>query len=263
MFSSGELPFPLPGFDSGCVWLIGVGPGDPALMTVMAAHGIRAADAVVYDALVDDRVLSLVRPGAEMIFAGKRGGRPSPKQPDITRRLIELANEGKRVARLKGGDPFVFGRGGEEALGMVEAGISFRVVPGVTAGVAGLAYAGMPATHRGANSSIAFVTGHGADGNTPSEVDWNALAKGAEVIVVYMPMGQLGVIVDRLIAGGRAPDQPAALISQATLPEQRVLVTTLAAAPTDAQREKVKTPALFAVGPIVSLRSQLDWIGVG
>ena len=255
------LPFEMPAFEPGSVWLVGAGPGDPALMTLLALHAIRSADLVVYDALVDPRALEAARPGAEIVFAGKRGGRPSPRQPDISVALVDYARQGLRVARLKGGDPFVFGRGGEEALALVEAGIPFRVVPGVTAGVAGPAYAGIPLTHRGANASVAFVTGHGAEGGTPRSADWAALARLAEVLVFYMPLGQLAEIARRLVEGGRASAEPAALIASATLPAQRVVVTTLEAAAQDAARAGLKPPVLFVVGEVVRLHATLDWLG--
>ena len=253
------LPFPMPNFEPGTVWLVGAGPGDPGLMTLLALHAIRSADIVVYDALVDPRALDAARPGCEIVFAGKRGGRPSQRQPDISVTLVEHARRGLRVARLKGGDPFVFGRGGEEALALVEAGIPFRVVPGVTAGIAAPAYAGIPLTYRHANNSVAFVTGHGADGDTAS-ADWTALARLAEVLVVYMPLGHLGEIARRLIAGGRPATEPAALIASATLPGQRVLVTTLETAAADAERAGIAPPVLFVVGEVVRLRDSLDWL---
>src|ERR1700686_5729205 len=150
----------LPDFAAGSVWLVGSGPGDPGLLSLLALHALQHADTVVYDALVDPAILKLARRGAALDYAGKRGGKPSPQQPDITERLIRLARAGQRVLRLKGGDPFVFGRGGEEALALAGAAIPFRIVPGITAAIGGLAYAGIPATHRDINSAIAFVTGH-------------------------------------------------------------------------------------------------------
>ena len=197
-----DVPFALPEFAPGSVWLIGAGPGDPGLLTLLALHAIRSADAVIYDALVDPRIVQAAKPGAEIVFAGKRGGRPSQRQPDITAVAIALAKAGKRVARLKGGDPFVFGRGGEEAQAFVAAGIPFRVVPGITAGIGGLAYAGIPLTHRGAAGTIAFVTGQqaAAEPGAGAAVDWPALAAACEVLVVYMPLGRLPAIVKALIA---------------------------------------------------------------
>src|SRR5499433_3765656 len=175
----------LPTFEPGWVWLAGAGPGDPGLLTLLALHGLRQADVIVYDALVGPGVLALARPGAALEYAGKRGGKPSARQPDISLRLVQLAREGKRVLRLKGGDPFVFGRGGEEAMALVASGVPFRIVPGISAGIGGLAYAGIPVTHRDVNSAVAFITGHDSSGVLPDSVDWAALAKGAPVIVVY------------------------------------------------------------------------------
>ena len=173
----------LPAFEPGSVWLAGAGPGEPGLLSLLALHGLKQADIVVYDALVDERILAMARPVAVREYAGKRGGKPSAKQRDISLRLIELAREGKRVLRLKGGDPFVFGRGGEEALALVAAGVSFRIVPGISAGIGGLAYAGIPVTHRDVNSAVTFVTGHDASGLVPDSVDWTALANGILTVV--------------------------------------------------------------------------------
>ena len=251
---------PLSTLEPGWVWLTGAGPGDPGLLTLRAADGLRQADFVVYDALVDDRILDLVRPGAHVEFAGKRGGKPSPQQRDITLRLIELARAGHRVVRLKGGDPFVFGRGGEEALALVDAGIPFHVVPGVTAGIGGLGYAGIPVTHRDVNQSVTFLTGHDQNGVTPSAVDWPAVAKACPVIVMYMAMKHLGDIADRLVAGGRDPLEPVAIISNATLPDMRVLETTLAEASEDAAQVGIEPPAIVCVGRVVLLRQALDWL---
>src|SRR5579862_4003683 len=195
----------LPEFAPGTVWLVGAGPGDPGLLTLLALHALQGADVVVYDALVSDAILRLVRPGSALEHAGKRGGKPSPQQPDITLKLVELARAGKRVLRLKGGDPFVFGRGGEEGLALAAAHIPFRIVPGITAGIGGLAYAGIPATHRDTNSAIAFVTGQASGGALPDGVDWAALSHGAAVLVIYMALKNLGTIAERLIAAGRAP----------------------------------------------------------
>ncbi len=250
---------PLPRFDGGWVWLVGAGPGDPGLVTLNGLAGLRQADVVVYDALVDDRVLDLARPGAEMIFAGKRGGRPSPTQRSISLRLIDLARSGKRVLRLKGGDPFVFGRGGEEALALVDAGIPFRIVPGVTAGIGGLAYAGIPATHRDSNSAVTFITGHSVTGDIPDNLDWDALAKGAPVIILYMAVKHMPEIARRLLEGGRDPQEPMAFVSNAATDKQTVVECTLGTAE-DAAKQ-VKPPAIVAIGPVVSLRAGLDWLG--
>src|SRR5271169_331075 len=172
----------LPEFEPGHVWLVGAGPGEPGLLSALGLHALAQADIVVYDALVDQRILRLARSGAVLDYAGKRGGRPSPSQPDISARITRLAQAGKRVLRLKGGDPCVFGRGAEEALALVAAGVPFRIVPGITAGIGGLAYAGIPVTHRDTNSAVTFVTGHGSDGKLP-DLDWNAVANGAPTLV--------------------------------------------------------------------------------
>jgi uroporphyrin-III C-methyltransferase len=243
----------------GSVWLVGAGPGDPGLVTLYAAHGLARADAIVFDALVDRRILDLANPHAEMIFAGKRGGRPSPNQDDISGRLIALARAGRRVLRLKGGDPCVFGRGGEEALALARAGIPFRLVPGITAGIGGLAYAGIPATHRDTNAAITFVTGHMAGGEVPDNLDWAALAKGSPTLVLYMALAHLGTIADLLTAAGRRPDEPVAIITGATTPDQRVLVTTLANAAEDAENAAMVPPALIVIGENVRFRDQLNW----
>ena len=251
--------FGLPDFDRGSVWLAGAGPGDPGLLSVLALHGLASADVVVYDALVDPRILRLARPGATLDHAGKRGGRPSPSQPDISARLVRLAQAGHRVLRLKGGDPCMFGRGGEEALALATAGVPFRIVPGITAGIAGLAYAGIPVTHREVNSAVTFLTGHDSEGDVPGELDWAAIARGAPVLVLYMASRHLAKIADRLLANGRGPDQPVAIISKATTPAQSVTVSTLGeiAGATPA----IQTPAIVVIGEVVRLRAALDWIG--
>ena len=254
-------PIDLPAIEPGTVWLVGAGPGDPGLLTLWALKALQSADIVVYDALVAPSILSLARDGAVLEHAGKRGGKPSKQQPDISLRLVELAQQGLRVLRLKGGDPFLFGRGGEEGIALAAAHIPFRIVPGITAGIGGLAYAGIPATHRDTNSAIAFVTGQASGGVLPESVDWDALSKGAPVLVIYMALRNLDAIARRLIAAGRAPDEAVAIISDATLPTQRVIETTLENAVQDAADAAIEPPALIAVGPVVRLRRELDWIG--
>jgi uroporphyrin-III C-methyltransferase len=253
----------LPAMQPGSVWLVGAGPGDPGLLSVLALHALEQADAVVYDALVDLRILDLARPGAAREDAGKRGGRPSPRQPDISARLIALARDGKRVLRLKGGDPCVFGRGGEEALALAEAGIPFRIVPGITAAIGGLAYAGIPLTHRGINSAVTLITGHNSDGAVPGEEhsapDWAALAQGSPVIVLYMALNHLDDIARRLIAAGRAPGEAVAIVSRATTAAQRVVITTLGEAA--AAAAGVESPAIIALGEVARLHETLDWFG--
>lgn len=248
-----------PSFVPGSVWLVGAGPGDPGLMTLLAAHALKVADYVVHDALVDPRIVAMANADAVIEPMGKRGGHASPRQDHINARLIELARQGKRVLRLKGGDPFVFGRGAEEALALQEAGIPFRVVPGITAGIGGLAYAGIPATARDCNSSVAFVTGHGQDGDIPSGFDWEALARGAQVMVFYMALRQLDKVVEHLLAAGRGMDEPVAVVSKAATSRQRVLETTLGRVVQDLSADPLPPPALLVVGAVVGLRQRLDW----
>jgi uroporphyrin-III C-methyltransferase len=248
----------LPPFETGWVWLAGAGPGDPGLITVLGLHAIEHADVILYDALVNDALLKLARPSAELIYAGKRGGRKSCKQSDISRTLISLARKGKRVLRLKGGDPFVFGRGAEEALTLARASIPFRIVPGVTAGIGGLAYAGIPLTHRDTNHSVTFITGHGADGKLP-KLDWASVAKATPTLVFYMARGFAGEIAKRLIANGRDANEPAAIVSDATFGKQAVTVTTLSQLGEAAAQSTA--PAIIAIGENVKLREGLDWLG--
>ena len=256
-----SLALNLPRLEPGSVWLVGAGPGDPGLLTLLARHALGEADVVVYDALVSDAVLALAHPDARLEYAGKRGGKPSPSQPDISKRLVDLAREGLRVCRLKGGDPCLFGRGGEEALALVEAGVPFRLVPGITAGIGGMAYAGIPMTHRNMNSAVAFITGHAAGGAVPDQLDWDSLARGAEVLVLYMALKHLEPIAGRLMAAGRGADTPVAIISNATLPQQRVLVSELGRCAADARTEGIEPPAVVVVGEVVRLRETLDWLG--
>jgi len=251
----------LPPMEKGSVWLVGAGPGDPGLLTLHAANALQQADVVVHDALVNAECLSLARPGALLEFAGKRGGKPSHKQRDISLRLVELARAGHRVLRLKGGDPFVFGRGGEEALTLIEHGIPFRIVPGITAGIGGLAYAGIPVTHREVNHAVTFLTGHDSSGLVPDRIDWEGIARGSPVIVMYMAMKHIGQIAANLIAGGRSPDEPVAFVCNAATADQQVLETTLSRAEADVAAAGIEPPAIVVVGEVVRLRASLDWIG--
>ena len=239
----------------GHVWLVGAGPGDPGLLTLAALAALDAADVVVHDALVDPRVLALARADAALERAGKRGGAPPVPQDAISRRLIALARGGKRVVRLKGGDPFVFARGGEEAMALAKAAIPFRILSGVTAGLAGLVAASIPATLRGVNQAIILATGHAASG--PDGLDWAALARTGQPLVIYMAMHKLGEIAAALAAGGLAESTPAAVIASATLPEERILVSTLRNVAADAAEAKLAAPAILAVGGIVAAREAL------
>ena len=248
----------LPRLDAGWVWLAGAGPGDPGLAALHTLVAIADADVIFTDALVNPTLLTLARPDAEIVDSGKRGGKPSPSQDTISRRLVLAARRGKKVLRLKGGDPFVFGRGGEEALALVRASIPFRIVPGVTAGIGGLAYAGIPVTHRDVNQAVTFVTGSGADGKAP-DLDWQAIAKGSPTIVLYMARRHAGEIAAKLIAAGRNPNEPAAIISSASLDQQTTAVTTLACLGEKAA--EAQTPAILVIGENVRLAEGLDWLG--
>ena len=252
-------PLPFPDFLPGSVWLVGAGPGDPGLITLLAQHALRHADWVVHDSLVAPAIIAMANPHATIESVGKRGGQTSPKQTHINARLIELAQQGHRVLRLKGGDPFVFGRGADEALALAGENIPFRVVPGITAGIGGLAYAGIPATQRDVNSAVCFITGHGQEGNLPTGIDWHALAKGAPVLVFYMALRQLDQVVAQLLAAGRAATEPVAMISKAATPSQVVLESTLGTLLADVAAHPPAPPALLVVGPVVSLRSVLNW----
>ncbi|MEM5474188.1 uroporphyrinogen-III C-methyltransferase [Hoeflea sp. AS60] len=251
----------LPQMKPGEVWLVGAGPGDPGLLTLHAANALGQADVIVHDALVNADCLKLARTGALLEYAGKRGGKPSAKQRDISLRLVELAREGKRVLRLKGGDPFVFGRGGEEALTLVEHHIPFRIVPGITAGIGGLAYAGIPVTHRDTNHTVTFLTGHDSTGVVPDQIDWDGVARGSQVIVMYMAMKHISTITSRLIGAGRSAEEPVAFVTDASTATQNVLETTLARAADDVAASGLQPPAIVVVGQVVRLRSALDWMG--
>ena len=241
------------------VYLVGAGPGDPALMTVRALELVAAADVIVHDRLIGADVLAGARSDAQLIYAGKEGGGPSASQEEITAWLLEHGAAGREVVRLKGGDPFVFGRGGEEAEALRAAGIRFEVVPGITAGVAAAAYAGIPVTHRDAASAVAFVTGHEDPTKPESALDWAALAEFPGTLVVYMGVRQLGAIAELLIAGGRPGSEPAAVIERGTLPDQRVVTGTLESIASVAEREGVRAPAISLFGPVAALRRRLAW----
>jgi uroporphyrinogen III methyltransferase/synthase len=244
---------------TGVVHLVGAGPGDPGLLTVRAVELIAAADVVLYDRLIPSEALEHARPGAEIVYVGKEGEGPQFPQDDTHALLLEHARAGRRVVRLKGGDPFVFGRGGEEALVLQQAGVPFEVVPGVTAGVAAPAYAGIPVTHRDVASAVAFVTGHEDPTREPA-LDWPALARFPGTLVFYMGVRTLPRIADRLVAGGRPPTEPVAIVERGTLPGQRTLLATLADVAERAQEEQIRAPAITLVGPVARLREQLAWL---
>ncbi|HXT47462.1 MAG TPA: uroporphyrinogen-III C-methyltransferase [Gemmatimonadaceae bacterium] len=245
------------------MYLVGAGPGDPGLMTVRGRELLATCDAIVYDALVNPQIIERSRLGratdVERIFVGKRGGAPSMEQSAITAILVRLALDGKHVVRLKGGDPFVFGRGGEEAVALAQAGIDFEIVPGITAGVAAPAYAGIPVTHRGVATSVTFITGHEDPGKDKDQTDWAALARAGGTLVLYMGVSRLGKIADALIAGGRPRSTPAALIEWGTYPHQRTVTATLETLSAVAAREKVIAPSIAVVGDVVALREEIGW----
>jgi uroporphyrin-III C-methyltransferase len=245
----------LPSLEKGWVWLVGAGPGDPGLITALGLQALSQADTILHDALVDDSLLALS--GAEKIYAGKRAGVRSCKQDEISDLLVKLAKEGKRVLRLKGGDPFVFGRGGEEAQALARAGVPFRIVPGITAGIGGLAYAGIPVTHRDTNHAVTFITGHGVDGKL-TKLDWAAVSRGAPTLVLYMARKFAGEIAQDLLEAGRDPSEPAAIIANATRPDQQVIVTTLAGLA--AAAENAPALAVLVIGENVGLARELSWL---
>ncbi|MEP3035855.1 MAG: uroporphyrinogen-III C-methyltransferase, partial [Pseudoruegeria sp.] len=251
-----------PELEPGWVWLCGAGPGDPGLLTLHALNALRQADVIVYDALVQTEVLDWARPDAEVIYAGKRGGKPSSKQRDISLRLVELADSGKRVLRLKGGDPFVFGRGGEEAQTLIQHGVNVRIIPGISAGIGGLAYAGIPVTHRDVNQSVTFVTGHDQSGQTPSSLNWKAIAEGAQVLVIYMGIKHAPKISAALLDAGRPADEPVAVVCDATTKSQKVLETNLGDLVKDLEASDLEPPAIICVGRSVLMRQVLDWQGL-
>ncbi|QIN78263.1 uroporphyrinogen-III C-methyltransferase [Rubrobacter marinus] len=242
------------------IYLVGSGPGDPGLFTVKGVECMRAADAVVYDRLAPEALLSHAPQGAEKIYVGKKPGAPTMPQEEINATLVRLGREGKTVVRLKGGDPYVFGRGGEEALALIEAGLPFEVVPGVTSGIAAPAYAGIPVTHRHVSTSVAFVTGHEDPAKGTEDVDWEGIANGAETLVLYMGVGRLREISKRLIAAGRAGETPVACVRWGTRPEQETVTATLETVADRIEEVGLKPPAITVIGDVVSLREDgLDW----
>ena len=254
--NSQETPSPDAASAPGRVYLVGAGPGDPGLLTARALELIAAADVILYDRLIPASALEGARPDAELLFVGKQGGGPSVPQDQTQALMIDRAKQGRSVLRLKGGDPFVFGRGGEEALALVEQDIPFEVVPGVTAGVAASAYAGIPVTHRGLSTAVALITGAT---ESQTELDWPALAAFPGTLVFYMGIGSLPQIAAGLIAAGRPAEQPAAVIERGTLPQQRVVAGTLADIAQRVAEAQMKAPAITVVGDVAPLAQQLAW----
>ena len=245
---------------TGIVHLVGAGPGDPGLITVRGAELLARCDAVVYDALANPALLAHVPADAERHDVGKRGGSSeSAKQDDINALLVKLGKEGKRVVRLKGGDPLVFGRGSEEAQALAQGGVRFELVPGVTAGVAAPAYAGIPVTHRGIATSVTFVTGHEDPAKATTTTDWHALAKGGGTIVLYMGVKTLPNIARALVEGGLSPDTPAAAVQWGTHPQQKTVVATLTTLAGRAAEENISAPVITIIGNVVNLREEIGW----
>lgn len=247
------------GDEAGLVSLVGAGPGDPGLLTLLGWERLRQADLVVYDRLINPVLLQEVRPDAERVFVGKEAGAHALPQAEIARSLIDGARAGKAVVRLKGGDPFVFGRGGEEAEALAVAGVPFEVVPGVGSAVAAPAYAGIPVTHRDLASSFVIVTGHEDASKTGSTIDWEAIARGPDTIACLMARRTLAAVCERLIEHGRPADTPAALVERGTTPQQRVVEAPLARLPAAADAAGLAAPAVLIVGQVVSLRTKLRW----
>jgi uroporphyrin-III C-methyltransferase len=246
------------GMPAGEVWLVGTGPGDPELLTVRALRRIEQARTVLYDNLVAPQILALLPPQAHRIYVGKRRNDHAMRQEDINALMVELARRGHCVLRLKGGDPFVFGRGGEEIEALAAAGVPFQVVPGITAATGASAYAGIPLTHRACAQAVTFVTGHMQDGSM--DLDWPALARPRQTVVVYMGLLALPTLCARLIEHGRAAHTPAAVIQEATRPGQRVVAGTLESLPRQAAQAGLKAPTVIIVGEVVALRQELDWL---
>jgi uroporphyrinogen III methyltransferase/synthase len=243
----------------GKVYLVGAGPGDPGLLTIKARDLISAADCVVYDYLVNPEMLAHAKPRAELIYAGKRCGKCAMKQEEINHLLVAKASEHPMVVRLKGGDPFVFGRGGEEAEALTDAGVEWEIVPGVTAGAAVAAYAGIPLTHRGLSRSVAFVTGHEDPNKDSPLTNWEQLALGVDTLVLFMSVNRIGEIAERLIRHGRRPGTPVAVICRGTYDSQQTHESTLAEVGQLVARRHLRPPAIIVVGEVVRLRERLQW----
>lgn len=241
----------------GKVYLVGAGPGDPGLMTLKGKSLLELADVVIYDALISPQIMEMINPNAEKIDGGKRLGRHSLLQDEINQLLIKKAQENPIVVRLKGGDPFIFGRGGEEMEALVKAGISVEVVPGITSGIGGPAYAGIPLTHRAFSSSVTFVTGHESAGKYRPDINWDAIAKGSETIVIYMGIRNLSVIIQQLILAGLEPNTPIGLVRWGTCLNQEELIGNLETIVQQVEETKFESPAIAVIGQVVQLHTIL------
>ena len=243
---------------SGKVYLVGAGPGDPQLLTIKAVRVLKEADVVIYDRLVGEEILCLAPKSAEMIYVGKQTGKHEVPQNKITELIIEKAESGGKIVRLKGGDPFIFGRGGEEAEVLIEKGIKFEVVPGVSSAVVAPAYAGIPLTHRDYAASVAIITGHRA-GDAEKPIDWVKIANAVDTMVILMGVESLDGIVDKLLKGGVSADKPVVIVESGTYPKQRTLIATLGTITKKAEAEKIKPPAVIVIGEVANLGRKLAW----
>ena len=244
--------------NKACVYIVGAGPGDPELLTLKAAACLKEADVVVYDRLVSDEILDMVPEGVEKVFAGKAARDHHMVQDDINQTLVDLAHQGKAVVRLKGGDPFIFGRGSEEAVALAEQGIKFEIVPGITASAGCGAYAGIPLTHRGLATSVRFVTGHCRDGQH-LDLNWQSLADPDTTLVIYMGLINIEKITAELIKAGLSEDTPAAGVERGTTQEQRTIITTLKDLATTIKDAHLSAPSLLIIGKVVELSKVIDW----
>jgi len=242
----------------GRVYLVGAGPGDPKLLTVKAVELLKEADVIIYDRLVGEEILNLAPKKAEKIYVGKRTGKHEVPQDKITELIIEKAQKGGKVVRLKGGDPFIFGRGGEEAEALAEKGIEFEVVPGVSSAVVAPAYAGIPLTHRDYASSVAIITGHRA-GDAERVIDWAKIAGAVDTMVILMGVESLEAIVSKLLEGGVRPDKPVAIVESGTYPQQRTLISTLKVVVAEAKAKQIKPPSVIVIGEVANLGRKLAW----
>ncbi|MFC7783921.1 MULTISPECIES: uroporphyrinogen-III C-methyltransferase [unclassified Rossellomorea] len=242
----------------GKVYLVGAGPGDPELITLKALKSIQKADVILYDRLVNKELLSYAKKGADLIYCGKLPNYHTMKQDTINHFLVRYATSGKVVVRLKGGDPFVFGRGGEEAEALAKKGISFEIIPGITSGIAAAAYAGIPVTHRDASSSVAFVTGH-KQNNLQEDEKWESLAKGIDTLAIYMGVGNLPYIKEKLIQNGKCKETPVALVHWGTTEVQRTVTGTLDTIIDIVKEEKIENPSMIIVGEVVRFREKIQW----
>jgi uroporphyrinogen III methyltransferase/synthase len=243
----------------GKVYLVGSGPGDPGLLTVKASQILKECDVLLYDRLVTDDILDIVPENCEKIYVGKHPGEASSTQEEINKLLVDRGRKGGVVVRLKGGDPFLFGRGGEEAIKLREAGISFEVIPGISSAIAVPAYAGIPVTHRNLSSSVAFITGHESETKENSSVNWIGLANCVDTLVVLMGIGNMPAIMKRLTEAGRSPDTPVAVIEKGTTPNQRTIVGTIETIHEKTLKARVSPPALTIIGKVVELRREISW----